>query len=117
MPNSLPATSAVSHPVLPDIGRPVMAKANVRTPDIDWGFEIGQAIQRAVRRAGFSNKEAAAKVGVDDAEFGKWISGTRRPQLDRMFAVHELQKPLVIELAKLAAGMEVIEEIRVRSIA
>lgn len=114
MPNSLPDTSAVRHPVLPDIGRPVMAKANVRTPDIDWQVFIGRAIQKAVKRSGLSNKEAAALAKVDDAEFGKWLSGTRRPQFDRLFSVEELQQPLVIELARLVAGIEVIEEIRVR---
>ena len=106
--------SPVRHPVLPDIGRPVMAKVDVRTPDIDWLVFIGRAIQKAVKRSGLSNKEAAAKAKVDDAEFGKWLNGTRRPQLDRLFSVEDLQQPLVIELARLVAGIEVIEEIRVR---
>lgn len=89
------------HPVVPDIGRPRMAKVDVREPDIAWNERIGGAIQRAVALVGWSNKEAAAKVGADDAEFGKWLSGARRPQLDKLFAVDELRWPLIQCLAAL----------------
>jgi hypothetical protein len=99
--SSLLRRASDRHPVLPDIGRPVMAKANVRTPDVDWQVAIGQAIARAVANVGWSHKEAAAKVGVDDAEFGKWLSGSRRPHVDRLFDVEELGVPLVVELARL----------------
>lgn len=99
------------HPVLPDIGKPVMAKAHVQLPDTDdtlpeeaWNELIGTAIQRAVLFVGWSNKEAAAKVGVDDAEFGKWLSGGRRPHLDRLFAVPELREPLVVMLSQMVGA-------------
>lgn len=82
-----------------------MAKADVRKPDIernvDWNAQIGRAIQRAVLMVFESNKEAAATLKVDDAEFGKWLNGTRRPQLDRLLAHADLQEPLVMQLAKL----------------
>lgn len=111
----MPDAAMPSHPVLPDIGRAVMAKAHVRMPDVDWLIVIGAAIQEAVKVAGFSNKEAAARAGVDDAEFGKWMNGTRRPQFDRLFAIPELRRPLVIAIAQLAGeGVEVVTEIRVR---
>jgi transcriptional regulator with XRE-family HTH domain len=87
--------------VLPDIGRPVMAKAIVRIPDIDWMHAVASAISQAVAVAGWSHKEAAAKVGVDDAEFGKWLQGNRRPHLDRLLAVSELRLPIVVALAAL----------------
>jgi hypothetical protein len=107
-------TALCSHPVLPDIGRPVMAKANVQLPDIDWMRAVGLAIQRAIKRVGLSSKEAAAKVQVDEGEFGKWLSGTRRPQLDRIFAVEELRQPLVIAFAEMAGhGVEIVTEIRI----
>jgi hypothetical protein len=89
-----------------------MAKANVRTPDTDWQQQIGRAIQRAVAICGWSNKEAAVKVGVDDAEFGKWLSGTRRPQFDRLFAIDELFWPLIQCLAQLDGQTEVVTTIR-----
>lgn len=99
-----------AHLVLPDIGRPLMAKANVQTPDIPeeaaWQTRIGMALAHAVRLTGWTHKEAAAKVGVDDAEFGKWMQGTRRPHLDRLYAVPELRVPLTIGFASIA-GMDV----------
>lgn len=117
MDSKVPAQSAPAHPVLPDI-RPAMARAHVRSPDVDWMAEIGAAIQQAVRDAKWSNKEAAARAKVDDAEFGKWLNGTRRPQFDKLFAVPELRKPLVIAIAKLAGeGIEIETSIRIRSIA
>ena len=95
MASSIAATPVVAPPVLPDINRR-MAKANVRTPDIAWRIAVGRAIQAAVKAASLSNKEAAAHVGVDDAEFGKWLNGTseRHPHLDRLFTG---PSPLVLE--------------------
>lgn len=100
------------HPVLPDIGRPRMAKADARKPDIEWNARIGGAIQRAVALVGWSNKEAAAKAGVDDAEFGKWLSGARRAQMDRLFALEELRWPLTQCLAALDEQNEIVTSIR-----
>lgn len=94
-----------------------MAKANVRIADIsepDWLRAVGQAIGRAIAIVGWSLKEAAGKVGVDDREFAKWMTGERRPHLDRLFAIEELRKPLVICLAGLAPELEVVTEIRDR---
>lgn len=99
------------HPVLPDIGK----KRMVRIPDITWNARIGTAIQAAVAIVGWSNKEAAAMVGVDDAEFGKWLSGGRRPQLDRLFALEALRWPLIQCLAKLDEQNEVETTIRRRA--
>ena len=115
MARSVAERLAAVHPVLPDVGRPTMAKAAVRTPDAIWMIAIGAAIQQAVKDARWSNKEAAGKAHVDDAEFGKWVSGTRRPHFDKLLAVPELRRPLVIAFAQLGGeGVEVVTEIRVR---
>lgn len=112
---TIPPADGVLHAVLPDIGRPVMAKADVRGPDVSWMVKIGGAIQDAVRAARWSNKEAAGKAHVDDAEFGKWVSGARRPHLDRLLAVPELRAPLIIALALLdGEGVEVTTTITLR---
>jgi ribosome-binding protein aMBF1 (putative translation factor) len=105
------------HLVLPDIGKAKQAKADVRTPDMapetpEWMVLIGAAIQRAVSRVGWSNKEAAAKVGVDDAEFGKWLSGNRRPQFDRLMALDALRWPLICALAELMDTAEEVTTLR-----
>lgn len=105
------------HPVLPDIGKLQMAKVDARKPDIDWNCKIGQAIQRAVAIVGWSNKEAAAALDVDDAEFGKWLSGNRRPQFDKLFACEALRWPLIQCLARLDELTEVDAVIRRRRIA
>jgi hypothetical protein len=89
------------HLVSLDIGRPVVAKAAVHSVDMDWLRAVGQSIARAVAIVGWSHKEAAASVGVDAAEFGKWLSGERRPHLDRLLAVDALRRPLVVSLAGL----------------
>lgn len=87
--------------LLQDIARPVMAKANVQSQDIDWKQAVGRAIERAVGMAGLTKGEAAGRLDVDESEFAKWTRGDRRPQLDRLFAVTELRAPLVIALAGL----------------
>lgn len=113
------AAVAVRHPVLPDTAKASIAKAGVRVPDINWMREIGQALQRAIHDVGWTNKEALTAIyeatgkEIDDAEFGKWFSGGRRPQLDQLFAVERLREPMVIRLAGLAKG-EVVTEIRFR---
>lgn len=104
MPTTVTHATSSGHPVLPDIGRPVMAKLDVRVPDKAWNELIGRAIQRAVALVGWTNKEAAAKVAVDDAEFGKWLSGGRRPQFDRLFAVEELREPLIVALSQMVGA-------------
>lgn len=80
--------------------------AKVQIPDIanEWPVLLGQALQSAVAVVGWSNKEAAARIGTDDAEFGKWLSGARRTQTDKVFAVAELREPYIVALAKLAGA-------------
>ena len=97
MSSSIASERSDRHPVLPDIA---------------WNERIGGAIQRAVALVGWSNKEAAAKAGVDDAEFGKWLSGGRRAQMDRLLALEALRWPLIQCLAALDEENEIVTEIR-----
>jgi hypothetical protein len=104
---TLQKQAADRHPVLPDIGKPRMAKVDVRFPDETQnitGEDIGRAVQRAVLMVWGSNKEAAADLQVDDAEFGKWLSGARRPQFDKLFAIRALRVPLCVELSRLSGA-------------
>lgn len=100
-PSTLLRRATDRHPFSLDIGRPVMAKANVQIQDIDWKQAVGRAIERAVAIAGWTKGEAAGKVDVDASEFGKWMTGERRPHLDRLLAIPELRQPLVVALAAL----------------
>lgn len=105
MSNMVRPAAVQALPVLPDIGKLKTAKADVRIPDKAWNELIGKALQRAVAYVGWSNKEAAAKVGVDDAEFGKWLSGARRPQFDKVFAVEELREPTCAFLSAMVGAV------------
>lgn len=94
--------AADRHLMSHDIGPLRMAKAKVIADDVDWMRAIGAAISEAMRACGWSVKELAAKVERDEAEVSRWLSGVRRPQFDLLFAVEELQEPLVVALARLA---------------
>lgn len=91
-----------------------MAKALKKIEDPRWREQIGRAIERAIALAGLSQKEAAALLDRDQAQVARWIASTERPQLDAIFAVGLLRGPLVIALAELSDGIDVITEIRVR---
>lgn len=108
MSSSLTPPATRRHPVLPDIAKPAMAKANVGNPgiaqmaeEIDWMREVGRAIGRAFSLVGWSVKEASGRLNEDEREVGKWLGGHRRPKFDKLFAIPELQEPLVICLAGL----------------
>lgn len=105
-----PASAAL--PVLPDIGKPVMAKAVARVPDINWLLTLGLALAYAVAVSGWTNKEAAREVGTDDAEFGKWLSGNRRTQVDKVLAVEQLRWHFIVGLAKHSGEGEIVTTIR-----
>lgn len=78
-----------------------MAKADLKNLEIaDCRPLIGHAIQRALSLIGWSQKEASGRIGREPAQLARWIAGTERAQLDALWAVCELQKPLVIALAE-----------------
>lgn len=91
-----------------------MAKVDVRKPGIGLAT-LGNALQYAIgaARPKLTSKEAAAKVGVDDAEFGKWLSGNRRVQVDKVIEVEELSWHFLVGLAR-ELGHEIREEIQRR---
>lgn len=113
MASTLAKAAVSSHPLSLDVPRR-MAKADVQKMDIDWAKAIGAAVERAIAMAGWSQKEAAAQIDVDAAEFAKWIKGDRRPQFDKLFAVEALQGPLILALGRLSQTTEVIAHVRVR---
>lgn len=106
----MPTSTLAASPLTRHVGLPdkadKLAKATVRIPDIDWLARLAKVIACAVGSAGWSVKEAAAHIGVDPTEFGRWLSGERRPQWDKLFAVSELREPLLFGLAR-AIGLPV----------
>ena len=93
--------SAARHRMSLESVTPRMAKADLNERENrDFRAVIGRAIQRAVSIAGWSQKEAAGKVGREPAQLARWIAGTERPQFDALFAVEELRVPLITALAQ-----------------
>lgn len=97
---------------------PTMAKADLmKVENRDFREVIGRSIQRALSLAGWSQKEAAGKIGREPAQIARWIAGTERPQFDALFAVEELRQPLVIALAQAIddSGVVVTTQINFRT--
>lgn len=84
------------HLVLPERTSGRQAKVDLRIPDAECKRRIGSALQHAVNLAHLSNKEAAAAVGVDDGQFGRWISGSENAQIARVMACEALKKPFLV---------------------
>jgi hypothetical protein len=127
MTNTMPAAQALRHPVVPDITRPRMAKANVGIPDIGAELEgkqrLGAAFGRALAKVGWSIDRAGIELDVDAREVGKWVSGDRRGHWDRVYALPDehatygaeyqaLKEAFVVEQARLVRRVEVVTEIR-----
>jgi len=94
--------------------RPSPAKAKFTNREIEWRLRVGAAIRRAIAIAGLSLKEAAALIGRDVAQLGRWTSGAERPQLDTLLAADELRGPLLIALATLSPDIAVETVITLR---
>ena len=109
-------SAPVRHRMSLEAVRPTMAKAQIKSLEVrDFRAEIGQAIERAISLAGWTKKEAAGELGVEPAQLSRWIAGTERPQLDRLFAVEALRWPLIQMLARLDQQVEIITDIRRRT--
>lgn len=75
---------------------------------------LGGCMDEVRRTFDLSLEGFAYEVGIDRGQLGKQIKGEDRPQLEKVFAVDRFRAPLVIALAKLSAGVEVVTEIRVK---
>lgn len=96
--------------------RPKMAKAvlpEVKKIDPEyWKAQIGAVIRRL--RGEMSQKEFADLINRDVAQVSRWEKGEDRPQFDAIFAVEDLQAPLVLELAKLSKTIGVETTLTIR---
>lgn len=109
----------LAHPMSLETVRPVMAKADLKNLEMPrWNEQIGRALVLARGMLGWTQKEAAARVNVDQATYARWEAGDERhrPQFDRIFAVEELREPVAICIARIA-GMDVGYQIRSRRLA
>jgi hypothetical protein len=83
----------------------------------DWKPLIGQAIERALVLANLSKQEASYAMGYSDqSALSRWLAGTERPQLDKLFAIDGLRQWIPVALAEVA-GAEIQTTVIVRRIA
>lgn len=77
---------------------------------------LGSAIERALQLAGMTKVQAAQEMGYGEnqAPVSRWIAGIETPQFAKLFAVKQLRQPLVIALAELADGIEIVTQLTVR---
>lgn len=91
--------------------RPVMAKADLKKVDEDHlRRNFGEILRRAVELAGLIEKEAADQMGVERAQFSRWLSGKENPQVWK-FHAHALLGPALI-----AAQAEVTPGATIRTV-
>jgi hypothetical protein len=91
------------------------AKASIRKTDTEGYYAaLGGCIEEVRRVSGLTLKEFAAVVGKDERQIARQVEGKDRPQLEAVFAVERFRGPLVIALARLAAGCEIDTVIHVR---
>jgi hypothetical protein len=102
-------------PLLVSEKRAQTAKASLRKADTDAFYASLGACMEEVRCVhGLTLEQFAHELGKDQRQVARQIAGTERPQLEAVFAIDRFRAPLVIALAKLSAGVEVVTEIRVR---
>lgn len=75
--------------------------------------EIGAALQRALNVLGLSIKEGAGLLEMDPAQMSRWIAGTERLQIERVWGTR-LHGPFAIEVASAAAGVTVETTVTLR---
>src|SRR5687767_6722479 len=106
---TLPTPLLVSEP------RARMAKADVRKTDTAAFYaELGACIEEVRQQFGLTLKEFAVELGKNESYVRRQIEGSERPQLEMVFAIERFRPVLVIALAKRAAGVDVVTEIRVK---
>lgn len=91
------------------------AKADIRKADTaSYYAALGGCIDEVRRVSGLTLKEFAAVIGKDERQVKRQIDGADRPQLEVVFAVERFRGPLLTALARLAADVDVVTEIRIR---
>lgn len=119
------ATSAAARLLNPlDNVRPRMAKAvspaaEVAAKKIDkaaWAALVGHIAKVALDQTGWSQKETAARLGIDESEVTRLCNGERPGQFYRVVAQPECQYALVLALAGASGKFDVETQLRSRGV-
>jgi transcriptional regulator with XRE-family HTH domain len=97
MSKSASALNSITHKML--AAGEVSGAKPLRKP---LAVDLGSAIERAIELAKMTKQEVAYRMGYgsNQASLSRWISGAEMPQLAKLWAIEELQGPLVIALAE-----------------
>jgi len=105
MRNSLVATAPESHRHNFDDVPLTMAKANLTKVDEDeLRARFGRILARAVELAGLIDKDAAQRLGVERAQFSRWLSGKENPMVWKFHADELLGPALLAAQAEQTPG-------------
>lgn len=89
-------SAADVHRLLQEIPEATMAKVDLKKKDDDTARrEFGQVLARSVELAGLIDKVAAGELGVDAAQFSRWLLGKENAQVWR-WAQHDVLGPALI---------------------
>ncbi|HEX8860604.1 MAG TPA: helix-turn-helix transcriptional regulator [Actinomycetes bacterium] len=67
---------------------------------------LSEAIRAARRRAGLSQAELAAALGVRQSSVSQWERGSTRPSTDHLLALTSILRATLLDFSAAAAGRE-----------
>ena len=113
--SSMLAQPSLPTPLLLSDAGVKMVKASLRKTETDSFYaRIGACLDEVRNVFGLTLKEFAAELGKNESQIRRQIEGKERPQIEAVFLVERFQGPMVIALARLAAGVEVDTVIHIR---
>lgn len=116
MARTLSGDSAVCHRLTSEIGRPKVAKADLRKTENAEASrqEAGRVVARAKERTGLSLKEFAAAVKREERQVARWFDGSERAHLDALISNKAIKRELIVALAESEAEDDVDVETVIR---
>lgn len=121
MPAILAEHTPAAHRERAEMGRSVMAKADLRLAETeDFRAAFARIVTEltghwTLKEFAERLEQATGRRDWDHRQLARWQKGTERPQFDALWAIEELRIPLVLKLAALAGGsVEITTHISIR---
>lgn len=92
-----------------------MAKVDVlNQDDVNWLRLLAEALREAVGVLGWSDKEAAAHIGIDASEYGRWVRLERPVRVHLVMNVEALARPYAMAFLSRVPGVESVRQFNFR---
>ena len=114
MPQTIPASPLPTHRLSLEDVQPRMAKVDLKKVEDAARRSFGLVLARCVALASLTQKEAAGRLGVDPAQFARWISGVENGQVWRFHHDDVLGPALIAAQAEATDGATVRTVIELR---